>query len=129
MYTYKTLIISIIILLIAVNTQNSRSFYNTVRQKGGGLEDMALDLGGSKKSVILSKLGSLKSGVGNKLGAVGKINFFTTALGWMFGLLQTFAMFGGLVIALAVLPALPLFIFMLILFFILRARMAFIKEL
>jgi hypothetical protein len=111
-HKYQNLLYSITILLILINIQNPQSLYTTIiqKQKGGNPENMP-------------------SGIGSKLKGIKNANFFTTAMGWMLGLLQTFAMFGGLIIVLAVLPALPLFIFMLILFFILRARMAFIKEL
>ena len=73
--------------------------------------------GGDKKS----KLVFLKNIKNN--------NFFTTALSWMFSLVQSLITFAFLIIVLAVLPGLPIFIFMLILFFILRARMANIKSL
>jgi hypothetical protein len=116
---YQNLIYSIIIVLILINIQNPQSIYTSFIQKGGNAENMVSDMGGMSK----------KSGIGSKLKGIKNANFFTTVMGWMLGLMKTFAMFGGLVIALAVLPALPLFIFMLILFFILRARMAFIKEL
>lgn len=68
----------------------------------------------------------------NKLAFLKKIkgnNFFTTALSWMFSLVQSLITFAFLIIVLAVLPGLPIFIFMFILFFILRARMASIKSL
>ena len=77
--------------------------------------------GGDKKS----KLAFLK----NIKGGIKGSNFFTTALSWMFSLVQSLITFAFLIIVLAVLPGLPIFIFMFILFFILRARMASIKSL
>ena len=73
--------------------------------------------GGQKKS----RLAFLKKIKGN--------NFFTTMLSWMFSLVQSLITFAFLIIVLAILPGLPIFIFMFILFFILRARMASIKSL
>jgi hypothetical protein len=55
------------------------------------------------------------------------VNVLQKMLGWMLSLVQSLMTFAGLVLVLAVLPGLPIFIFMLILFFILRARVAAIK--
>ena len=77
--------------------------------------------GGDKKS----KFAFLK----NIKGGIKGNNFFTTILSWMFSLVQSLITFAFLIIVLAVLPGLPIFIFMFILFFILRARMASIKSL
>jgi hypothetical protein len=54
-------------------------------------------------------------------------NVLQKMLGWMLSLVQSLMTFAGLVLVLAVLPGLPIFIFMLILFFILRSRVAVIK--
>jgi hypothetical protein len=55
------------------------------------------------------------------------VNVLQKMLGWMLSLVQSLMTFAGLVLVLAILPGLPIFIFMLILFFILRARVAAIK--
>ena len=55
------------------------------------------------------------------------VNVLQKMLGWMLSLVQSLMTFAGLVLVLAILPGLPIFIFMLILFFILRARVAVIK--
>jgi hypothetical protein len=55
------------------------------------------------------------------------VNVLQKMLGWMLSLVQSLMTFAGLVLVLAILPGLPIFIFMLILFFILRARVAVLK--
>lgn len=55
------------------------------------------------------------------------VNALEKVLGWMLSFVQSLLTFAGLVLVLAVLPGLPIFIFMLILFFILRARVAALK--
>jgi hypothetical protein len=92
-----------------------------------------IQLGGASEMDMLAK----SAGGAGAIGAVGKkgvlskiknTNVLSTLLSWMFSLVQSFITFAGLIIALAVLPGLPIFIFMLILFFILRARVAAIKS-
>jgi flagellar biosynthesis component FlhA len=92
-----------------------------------------IQLGGASEMEMLAK----SAGGAGAIGAVGKkgilskvknTNVLSTLLSWMFSLVQSFITFAGLIIALAVLPGLPVFIFMLILFFILRARVAAIKS-
>lgn len=55
-------------------------------------------------------------------------NIFAKMLGWGFSFVKSLLTFGALILVLAILPGLPIFIFMGILFFILRARMANIKS-
>jgi hypothetical protein len=55
-------------------------------------------------------------------------NIFVKMLGWGFSFVKSLLTFGALILVLAILPGLPIFIFMGILFFILRARMANIKS-
>jgi hypothetical protein len=81
----------------------------------------------------LAQMGTQTPGQGGKgkLKAFAKnlkgFNVLQKMLGWMLSLVQSLITFAGLVLVLAVLPGLPIFIFMLILFFILRARVAVIK--
>jgi flagellar biosynthesis component FlhA len=76
--------------------------------------------GGGGKSIFGKVAGSAKK--------LKNTNVLSTLLSWMFSLIQSFITFAFLITALAVLPGLPIFIFMLILFFILRARVAAIKS-
>jgi hypothetical protein len=66
--------------------------------------------------------------IGKTFSKIKKTNVLTTGLSWMLSLVQSLLTFCGLILALAILPGLPVFIFMLILFFILRARVASIKS-
>ncbi len=84
-----------------------------------------------------SKTMLLKNGGGNVPAAtqiaekgsnLKKFNLLSGGLSFMLSLVKSFITFCGLIIVIAVLPGLPVFIFMLILFFILRARMAAIKS-
>lgn len=66
--------------------------------------------------------------LGKGLDTVKKTNVFQSAIGLLFGLVKSLITFGGLILVLAIMPGLPIFIFMLILFFILRARVAALKS-
>ena len=61
------------------------------------------------------------------LAKIKNTNIFSKMLGWGFSFVKSLLTFGALILVLAILPGLPIFIFMGILFFILRARMASIK--
>ena len=87
---------------------------NKIQSGGKGPENAAMMQGALKDK------GGLKS--------LGKTNAFSTLLSWTYSLLKSFIQFAFLVLTLAVLPGLPVFIFMLILFFILRARVAALKS-
>ena len=62
------------------------------------------------------------------LAKIKNTNIFSKMLGWGFSFVKSLLTFGALILVLAILPGLPIFIFMGILFFILRARMANIKS-
>ncbi len=93
---------------------------NIIKQSGGNPEEALLNAGPQKMGI--------KSKIGNAMSGLKKNNIFQTGLSWMFGFVQSLITFGGLILVLAVLPGLPVFIFMLILFFILRARVASLKS-
>ena len=97
-------------LLVLINLINPT--YKIYKQYGGAEEEMAKGAKGAQKGLL--------SNIKNS-SVFGKI------LGWTFSLLKSFLTFGALILVLAILPGLPIFIFMGILFFILRARMASIK--
>ena len=90
------------------------------KQSGGEGEELA-QMG--KQTPGQGGKGKLKAFAKNLKG----VNVLQKMLGWMLSLVQSLMTFAGLVLVLAVLPGLPIFIFMLILFFILRARVAAIK--
>lgn len=75
-------------------------------------------------SKFLGKIDKTKGAIGSKLMSG---NILTGSMSIIFNLVKSFIMFVLMVICLAVVPALPIFIFMLILFFILRARFSYIK--
>jgi hypothetical protein len=89
------------------------------RPQIGGNPEEAAEMG--IKSRILGKLGS-------GVDTIKKTNVFQSAIGVLFGLIKSLITFGGLILVLAIMPGLPIFIFMLILFFILRARVASLKS-
>jgi hypothetical protein len=80
--------------------------------------------GGDATESLLKEAGKGKGGLAKSL---KNANVLQTMLGWMLSFVQSLLTFAGLVLVLAVLPGLPIFIFMLVLFFILRARVAAIK--
>ena len=118
----KKELIVILCLLIVYNFICPISYesLSTNKQSGGEGEELAQ----------MGKQTSGQDGKG-KLKAFAKklkgFNVLQKMLGWMLSLVQSLMTFAGLVLVLAVLPGLPIFIFMLILFFILRARVAAIK--
>jgi len=147
---YQKLIIVIILLLILINIQDPHSIVQAVEQGGGNPAALAAAAGmagkggagqamagavkgrGLKSAGISNFFGSMaktQGKAGSKIKALGSFNLFTSSMGWMFSLVKTLFMFVCMIIALAILPGLPIFIFMIILFFILRTRMSFIKEL
>lgn len=105
-------------LLLIINLINPT--YKIYKQYGGAEEEIAKELEKGAKGAK-----GLEKGL---LSQVKNSSIFGKILGWTFSLLQSFLTFGALIIVLAILPGLPIFIFMGILFFILRARMANIKS-
>jgi hypothetical protein len=115
----------------------SRSIFSTP-QIGGNVEHMAEEMaeGGQGKKKIWSRAFNsvsattrkIPGGVTTSLGNLKKTNVFQSAIGVLFGLVKSLITFGGLILVLAIMPGLPIFIFMLILFFILRARVAALKS-
>lgn len=92
----------------------------------------AYDAFTGKKVEIPKGPNTITSTITGKLGkgleTVKKTNVFQASLGILFGLIKSLITFGGLILVLAVMPGLPIFFFMLILFFILRARVAALKS-
>jgi hypothetical protein len=84
-----------------------------IKQNGGNPEEALLSAAGKKPGLF---------------SGLKKTNVLQTGLSWMLGFVQSLITFGGLILVLAILPGLPIFIFMLILFFILRARVASLKS-
>ena len=108
-------------LLVLINLINPS--YKMYKQYGGFEEEIAKGAKGIEKGA--------KGAKGVEKGLISNIknsSIFGKMLGWVFSLLKSFLTFGGLILVLAILPGLPIFIFMGILFFILRARMASIKS-
>ena len=119
----KNELIVVLSLLIVYNfiCSESTSYKYLNKQSGGDEKQIAEQMGkqmtgqdGKEKAKSFAK--KLKG-----------VNVLQKMLGWMLSLVQSLMTFAGLVLVLAVLPGLPIFIFMLILFFILRARVAVIK--
>ena len=114
----KNELLVVLCLLVAYNFICPSSLYQySNKQSGGDMKDFA-------KMEQLAKMDPEKK----KLlkGAKG-FNVLQKMLGWLLSFVQSLITFAGLVLVLAVLPGLPIFIFMLILFFILRARVAALK--
>ncbi len=91
---------------------------------GGDSGGSGGDAGGAEKAAKGTGMNGKKKGLIKSLKGV---NVLQKVLGWMLSFVQSLLTFAGLVLVLAVLPGLPIFIFMLILFFILRARVAALK--
>jgi hypothetical protein len=98
---------------------------------GGGSGGSGGDSGGSGGDAAGAEKAAKGTGMnGKKKGLIKSlkgVNVLQKVLGWMLSFVQSLLTFAGLVLVLAVLPGLPIFIFMLILFFILRARVAALK--
>ncbi len=105
-------------LILIINLINPT--YKAYKQYGGAEEGVAKEVGKAAKGAKEAEKGLLSQ--------VKNSSIFGKMLGWVFSLLQSFLTFGALILVLAILPGLPIFIFMGILFFILRARMASIKS-
>jgi Flp pilus assembly protein TadB len=117
----KNELIVVLFLLIVYNFICSKSmsyqYLNKNKQFGGLGEELAqMSQGQDGKEKAKSFAKKFKG-----------VNVLQKMLGWMLSLVQSLMTFAGLVLVLAVLPGLPIFIFMLILFFILRARVAVLK--
>ena len=103
-------------------------------QIGGSAEEMVE--GGQGKKRILSRAfntvstsaSKMPTNIKTSLANLKKTNVFQSAIGLLFGLVKSLITFGGLILVLAIMPGLPIFLFMLILFFILRARVAALKS-
>ena len=108
-------------LLLIINLINPT--YKMYKQYGGAEEEIAKELEKGAKGAKGAK--GVEKGL---LSQVKNSSIFGKMLGWVFSLLKSFLTFGALILVLAILPGLPIFIFMGILFFILRARMASIKS-
>ena len=101
-------------LLLIINLINPT--YKIYKQYGGAEGEI---------SKIGKELGKAEKGL---ISNIKNSSIFGKMLGWVFSLLKSFLTFGALILVLAILPGLPIFIFMGILFFILRARMASLKS-
>ena len=105
-------------LLFLINLINPT--YKMYKQYGGAEGEIAKELAKGAKGAKDVEKGLLSK--------VKNSSIFGQMLGLIFSLLKSFLTFGALILVLAILPGLPIFIFMGILFFILRARMANIKS-
>ncbi len=108
------LLFGLIILFNFMCTSN-----NIFMNQSGGDAEQALNAGVQKMAG--------KSRIGSAMSSLKKTNVLQSGLSFMLGFVQSLITFCGLILVLAVLPGLPVFIFMLILFFILRARVASLK--
>ncbi len=113
----------------------------SIQHTGGqmmGMPGMPPKVGLSSKitSFVKSVPGGIMNAPGKGLDAIrsgakafDKANTMQSLLGWLYSLVKSFISFAMLLLTLAILPGLPVFIFMLILFFILRSRVANLKSL
>jgi len=120
----------------------SKNIFSSPQIGGGPEEDVAKDTrkiwtkaydSFTGKKVDIPKgpntiFSTVKGKLGTGVDTLKKTNVFQTGLGILFGLIKSLITFGGLILVLAIMPGLPIFIFMLILFFILRARVASLKS-
>ncbi len=119
----KNELIVVLCLLVVYNfiCSTSMSYQYLNKQSGGEGEEIAQQMGKSLKGQDGKE--AAKALAKNTKG----FGLMRQMLGWLLSFVKSLLTFAGLVLVLAVLPGLPIFIFMLILFFILRARVAVIK--